>query len=182
MYDRTKVLREDGILTSETKKEVRASELVNLCAEWREFLERPNTPGEWTKMAIVPRLEAWLSRDPGSSMSYYMTQVFTGHGCFSKYLYRIGKRVDTSCDFCEEDDAIHTIKDCPMWDTQRISLKEKLGLARDFTLGDIVEAIVGSRDHWNAFSAFVQEAMRDKEEEGRRRERERNRASSSSSF
>ncbi|KMQ83328.1 reverse transcriptase [Lasius niger] len=116
-------------------------------------------------------------------MSYHMTQVFTGHGCFSKFLHRIGKKEDTSCFFCgEEDDAIHTIRDCPMWDPQRIDLKRKLGLARDFTLGDIVESIVGSRDLWSAFSAFVQEAMREKEEEEKRLERERARVFSSSSI
>lgn len=84
-----------------------------MCEKWREYLERPNTPGEYTKMAIVPRLEEWLSHKAGS-MSFHITQVMTGHGCFGKFLYRINKRIDSSCDFCgEEDDAKHTLRDCP---------------------------------------------------------------------
>ncbi|XP_029662782.1 uncharacterized protein LOC115235261 [Formica exsecta] len=139
--------------------------------EWRTQLEKPNTPGEFTKMAIVPRMEAWMSREAGG-MTFHVTQMFTGHGCFSKYLYRIGRRDDSSCNFCgEEDDVYHTIRDCPNWDTDRIRLKWKFNLNRDFTLGDIVEAIVGSKELWVAFSAFAEKVMREKEEEERRRER-----------
>ncbi|KMQ92836.1 reverse transcriptase [Lasius niger] len=125
-------------------------------------------------MAVVSRMEAWLYRDPGSGMSFHITQVLTGHGCLAKFLHRIGKKTNTSCVFCGEevDDVYHTIRDCPAY-PQRIRLKRNLGLARDFTLGDIVESVTGSRDHWRAFSAFVEELMRDKEDEERRRERAR---------
>ncbi|KMQ91302.1 reverse transcriptase [Lasius niger] len=182
IYEQIKARREDGdLLTDEVRKEIKDAEFIRLSERWRKQLERPNTPKKLTKMAVVPRMKTWLSRDSGSSMSFHLTQVFTGHGSFGKFLAKIGKRVDTTCVFCGEDmdDVHHTIRDCPMWDTQRIDLRRKLGLTRDFTLGNVVEAIVGSEDCWRIFSAYVEEVMREKEDEERRRERAR---ISSSSF
>ncbi|KMQ93223.1 reverse transcriptase [Lasius niger] len=175
VYEFTKRSREDGSYSPETLKDIKEAEALRLCNEWRELLEKPNTPGEWTKLAIVPRLEAWMARDSGSSgMSYHLTQIFTGHGCFANFLRRIGKRRDASCDFCgEEDNAFHTMRECPYWDLERIRLRNTLELSREFTLGDVVEAIVESKANWKAFSAYVEEVMKDKEEEERRREREK---------
>lgn len=80
-------------------------------------------------------------------MSFHLTQLMTGHGCFGKFLHRMEKRPDPSCDFCgKEDDAFHTLRECPAWDSQRIRLQRKLELERDFTLGDIVDAITMSRN------------------------------------
>ncbi|KMQ89946.1 reverse transcriptase [Lasius niger] len=106
-------------------------------------------------------------------MSFHLTQILTGHGYFAKFLCRIGKRINTTCDFCGEDldDVYHTLKDCPAWDPQRIRLKKELGLSRDFTLNDVVESIVNSLECRRAFSKFAEEVLREKEEEERHRER-----------
>ncbi|KMQ89673.1 reverse transcriptase [Lasius niger] len=114
-----------------------------------------------------------MARDSGlGSMSFHLTQVFTGHDCFANFLRRIDKRRDASCDFCGDDNSVyHTLRECPLWDWQRILLKRQLELPREFTLGDVVEAILKSQENWKAFSAFVEEVMRDNEEEERRRER-----------
>ncbi|KMQ82520.1 reverse transcriptase [Lasius niger] len=115
------------------------------------------------------------------SLSFHLTQILTGHGCFANFLRRIGKRADDSCDFCgERDSAIHTLRECPAWDWQRIVLKRVLGLNRDFAPIDIIDTIVGNWEHWYAFSAFTEEVMREKEEEERRRERTRAATSPSS--
>ncbi|KAL6420247.1 hypothetical protein ACFW04_013503 [Cataglyphis niger] len=85
-----------------------------------------------------------------------MMQVLIGHGCFSKFLYRIGRRENTMCDLCGEevDDVLHTLRECPRW----------------FALGDVLEAILESEEKWSSFAAFMENAMRDKEYEERRRD------------
>ncbi|CAL1685118.1 unnamed protein product [Lasius platythorax] len=182
VYDQLKRHREEeGVITRGTRNEIKETEFRRMCELWRGHLERPNTPGEYTKMAVVPRLETWMMRNHGS-MSFHLTQLMTGHGSFGKFLCRIGKKGDPSCDLCGEDvdNALHVLKECPVWDPQRIELKRKLGLTRDFTLGDIIDAIISTSEHWRTFSAFAQEAMREKEEEERRRKRARTYPSSSS--
>lgn len=146
-----------------------------MCEEWRLHLKKPNSPGKITKLAIVPRLESWMGRSAGS-ISFHLTQILTGHGCFGKFLFKIGKRDSAACKFCNHDldDIIHTLRDCSTWDPQRNRMKAKLGLNADFTLKDIEETIIGSNEAWMAFSAFVEEVMGKKEEEERWWERARN--------
>ncbi|KMQ85237.1 reverse transcriptase [Lasius niger] len=174
IYDQIKMRREDGSFLPETRKEIKEPELQKMYDEWREQLERPNSPGGLTLMAIVPRLEVWMARKSGS-MSFHLTQIMTGHGCFPKILCRIGKKTNTTCDFygCDMDDPNHTLRVCTAWEPQRILLARKLDLPQGFTLGDIVEAVATSLDCWRAFSAFAEEVIREKEEEERRRERMR---------
>ncbi|KMQ89740.1 reverse transcriptase [Lasius niger] len=183
-FERIKELRDNGNLDPISRREIREEELVSMCNTWRALLEKPNTPGEFTKLAIVPRLESWLNRDTINGMTFHLTQIFTGHGCFSKFLHMIGKKADPMCFACnmdDTDDVYHTLRECPMWDIQRLTMREKLGLPRDFTLGDVVDIIVASRGAWLAFSAFVKSIMREKEEIERRIERARLSSSASSS-
>lgn len=167
-YERIKELRETGNLDATNRKEIKMSEFVNcLCDAWRNILEKPNTPGKFTKIIIVPRLENWLTRETINGMTFHLTQVFTGHGCFSKYLHQIGKKADTMCFVCgmdEVDDVYHTIRACPMWDTQRLAMRKILNVPIDFSLGEVVDIIMASREAWLIFSAFVEGIMREKEE------------------
>lgn len=181
VYIGIKQLRENGEYSKETRDELVEREHAEMCEQWRNFLERPNTPGEYTKMAIVPRLEEWLAHKAGS-MSYRITQLMTGHGTFGRYLRHIGKRTDGDCDFCVEDDnAFHILRECPAWDCKRLDLRKRLELERDFTLGNVVNAIIRSKEAWLAFSSpFAEEVMREEKEEERRLERIRNQSSSSS--
>ncbi|KMQ93099.1 reverse transcriptase [Lasius niger] len=89
VFLRFKELREGNEYTKERKKAVKELEFLNMCEQWRAYLERPNTPGEFTKMAIVPRLEAWLMRGVGS-ISFHLTQLMTGHGCFGNFSVELG--------------------------------------------------------------------------------------------
>lgn len=105
-------------------------------------------------------------------MSFYITQIMTNHVCFGRLLWRIGKKDSQACNFCDalEDNATYTLKFCRMWDAQRMQLRKSLGLGADFTLGEVVNAIIVIREAWIAFSAFAEEVMVKKEEEERHRE------------
>ncbi|KMQ84870.1 reverse transcriptase, partial [Lasius niger] len=76
MYDRVKRFKIDGDYTKGRRNEVREEELARMYKEWRTYLEKPNRPGEFTKMAIVPWLEAWMEREHGS-MAFHLTQLMT---------------------------------------------------------------------------------------------------------
>jgi len=171
IYERCKELKDRGEYTTRAKNMIKDEEFSRMCDLWRAQLERPNTPGEYTKLAIVPQMNVWLARNTGS-MSFHLTQLMTGHGCFNRFLWKIGKRDSAACDFCdvEEDDAAHTLKICNMWNPQRERLRLKLGLGVDFSLGEIVDAIIIAKESWTAFSAFAEDVMSKKEEEERRRE------------
>ncbi|XP_070162482.1 uncharacterized protein [Polyergus mexicanus] len=171
IYERTRESKMSGNFTRDIGNLIRDEEQALLVNDWRTQLERPNTPGEFTKLVIIPRMESWLDRNYGG-MAFHVTQILTGHGCFAKYLHRIGRREDT-CDFCGEvDDVHHTLRDCPAWDPERIRFKRSLGLDRDFSLGDVLESVLGCPEvNWVVFSTFVEKIMREKEEEERRRER-----------
>lgn len=174
IYDRLKIHLTNGTLDRRTKSAIKDEALAEMVADWKRYLESPNSPGEFTKRILVPRMDTWLARKHGS-MTFHVTQIMTGHGCFSRFLHRIGRRDSAMCDLCgdEVDDVLHTLRECPVWDPERIHMKEALGLSRWFTLEDVFDSILESNEKWNSFAAFVEKALRDKEDDERRRERER---------
>lgn len=153
IYDNLKEHQINGTLDKRVKTEIKNKAIMAMYAEWSRYLESPNSPGEFTKLFLVPRLEAWMTRKYGSSMTFHVTQVLTGHGCFSKFLYRIGRRESTLCQLCGEevDDVLHTLRECPVWDLERIQMREAVGLNRWFSLGEVVDSILETREKWDSF-------------------------------
>lgn len=153
---------------------VRVAEEAHLRDEWRAYLRRQPTTGARTKDAIVPCLSEWLDRAHGG-LSFRLTQLLTGHGCFRVFLQRIRKADDPACVHCESgagDDPEHTIQICPAWSQERAELCASLGRRADLTLRGIVDAIVRDPEVWSAFATFAERVLRVKEEAERRREAE----------
>lgn len=49
-------------------------------------------------------------------VTFRLTQVFTGHGCFGVYLHRIGREPTMQCHHCEDQDsAQHMLTECRAW-------------------------------------------------------------------
>ncbi|XP_076393337.1 uncharacterized protein LOC143265395 [Megachile rotundata] len=61
--------------------------------ELRRYADKP------VVRALLPLLKEWQERSHGR-LTYRMTQVLTGHGCFGEYLCRIGKESATACRHC----------------------------------------------------------------------------------
>ncbi|XP_011860277.1 PREDICTED: uncharacterized protein LOC105557607 [Vollenhovia emeryi] len=107
-------------------------------------------------------------------MTYRITQLLTGHGCFGTFLRRIGKAHTAVCPHCGTEDggsidsAEHTIAECPAWQDERDELTAVIGM--DLTLTGIVDRMVHSRENWAAFSLFAERVMVAKEEAERRRQ------------
>ncbi|CAH2245052.1 jg17449 [Pararge aegeria aegeria] len=47
-------------------------------------------------VGAIPNFEVWLSRKSGN-VTFRLTQVLTGHGCFGEYLCRIGCEATQKC-------------------------------------------------------------------------------------
>ena len=104
------------------------------------------------------------------ALTYRLTQILTGHGCFGKYLCRIGREQSPGCHHCgdcPEDTAQHTLADCPAWAEQRRELSAAVG---DLSLPNIVLSMVRSESAWEAVASFCEQVMHAKEAAERERE------------
>ena len=82
-----------------------------------------------------PVLNDWLSRAHGSLM-FRVTQVLSEHGCFGKFLYRIGRDPDARCHHCiqwREDTVRYTLAECFACDEARCTLLSGVGEDRCWT-------------------------------------------------
>ena len=105
------------------------------------------------------------------SLTFRVTQVLTGHGCFGEYLRRIGAEETTECIECgaEMDSAQHTIEECPQYQEARRDLTNVIGA--DLSPAALVGALLGSESKRKAVPSFCEEVMAHKEEKERERER-----------
>lgn len=139
---------------------------------WSERLRSVDVPEEsgraWTRSLIPPEaLERWANRTHGS-MSYRLTQLFTGHGCFNRFLHRIGRAPSPGCSHCgfpgeeneEDDDALHTLMRCEAFDGDRERLVQRIG---PFDPGGLVSLMLDSPEQWNAVVDFAETVLSAKE-------------------
>ncbi|XP_041981665.1 uncharacterized protein LOC121735065 [Aricia agestis] len=139
--------------------------------EWEERLAEPRVSVDLI-LAIRPVFREWLGRKNGA-LSFRLTQVLTGHGCFGRYLCEIAGREETTrCHHCGEDrdTAAHTLTACPSWIPQRAALTAAIG--QDISLPAMVRAMLRSELEWKAVENFSEEVIAAKEEAERDRERE----------
>ncbi|XP_053616806.1 uncharacterized protein LOC128678919 [Plodia interpunctella] len=133
-------------------------------------LGRPSA-GRRTVEAIRPVLAQRLAKQHGS-LSYRLTQMLSGHGCFGGYLCRIAEREPSAvchhCDGCADEDAQHTLEDCPAWDEDSAQLRAVVG--DDLSLPAVVRQMADSETSWTAVQAFAESVMLRKEAAERERE------------
>lgn len=125
-------------------------------------------PGARTRRAICPNLKLWRRRIH-EGLTFRMTQILTGHGCFAAYLHRIQKMDTNLYAHCDRGlvDTEHTLMKCPAWSVERSELLAIMG--QDLSLSNIVSKMVRSMETWRAFSLFCERVIRTKEEEERTR-------------
>lgn len=123
-------------------EKIRTLEKAKMRKEWKRGLEeRKGNEGARIIDAIIPNMEEWLDRSK-KVLTYRMTQIITGHGCFNAYLHRIGKENSRACTYCVAgiDDAQHTLEHCEEWKEEREQLRRVLGSA-DLGLENIIKLI-----------------------------------------
>ena len=68
-----------------------------LLDRWRVSLDM-RTGAPWLRVleTVLPNWDVWLD-GAGPLLTYRVTQVLTGHGCFGEYLHRIRKEATSRC-------------------------------------------------------------------------------------
>jgi len=101
----TLLAKERAVIHSGRDKTDARRELI---ARWQEEWEN-GINGRWTHK-LIPNLDLWLSRKAGQ-VTYHLTQMLSGHGCFGSYLHRFHLLDSDACAQCGHapDDAEHAI-------------------------------------------------------------------------
>lgn len=124
---------------------------------WQERWTNSAT-GAWTRI-LIPDLVGWMRRTHGE-LDFYLTQFFSGHGMFQKYLLRIQKAESGDCRYCgEEDTAEHTVLECERWERLRSPYITQVG---NLNSNNIVGKMLESKDQWDITARMVREIMKQK--------------------
>lgn len=144
--------------------EIKSQTIAKWQEEWNEARN-----GRWTRR-LIQDIGKWIRRRHGC-ISFHLTQMLTGHGCFGAYLFRFKRRQSPVCVDCgaEEDDAEHTVFRCDRWWRPRRELEDMLGgqMEPDNIIGQMLE----TREKWRAVKQFVGKVLGTKEEEERTQQR-----------
>jgi len=135
---------------------------------WQEEWEAEREKGQWTK-GLLPDLRRWLGCRY-AELSYFLTQVLTGHGQFQAYMMRIGKSGTDICVLCTSggtDDVGHTIESCSALAGARAEGPSEL---RGKRVVEIVDYMQETEEKWEKGAALLEGIMREKlqKEEARR--------------
>ena len=146
----------------------RAQSRRSVLESWSRRLADPSA-GRRTVEAIRPVLVDWVNRDRGC-LTFRLTQVLTGHGCFGEFLHRIGAEPTAECHHCDcdLDTAEHTLVACPAWEGWRRVLVAKIG--NDLSLPSVVASMLGDDESWKAMLDFCECTISQKEAAGRVRD------------
>lgn len=139
-------------LTRKTVQEARDDTMV----KWLQRIEDAKK-GEWTR-TLIRDVRGWVTRRHGS-MDFHLTQVLSGHGCFSYYTHGIGKKADPTCRHCPStpDDAHHTLVECRAWTTEREELEAEIG---QLDVGTLIGKMLSNTQAWEAVSVYAKRTMR----------------------
>jgi hypothetical protein len=128
---------------------------------WQEEWEG-ETKGEWTRR-LIPHLRPWVARKFGD-LRYELTQALTGHGCFGSFLFKLNKRDNPNCMYCDEiDTPEHTLFRCERWS----AVRERCAYRQDLCVERMVGKMLVSPEHWIEISNTIIEIIRTKEKEVR---------------
>lgn len=140
-------------------------------------IQNNNEAGSYTRDLLRDDLVRWMERMHGS-VDFHLTQVFTGHGSFGKYLHKIRKWDEPYCPYCNVegtlDDVHHILFECAAWSRQRLLLAQ-IPLPCEpggNHLRGVIREMLSSKDKWLEYSKEIHNIMLEKKELERERERE----------
>jgi hypothetical protein len=129
-----------------------------------------NSPkGRWTHR-LIRELAPWLKRQHGE-VSFHLSQVLTGHGCFGEYLHRFGKTQSDICQLCgaAPDGVEHAVFQCDafhQWRTEACIYLDVDQLSPD----NLIQIMLRSGADWHRVSSLIGRIMVTREREERARQ------------
>lgn len=128
--ERVSVLRSEGTYDRRCLVGIRVQESDKTLEKWATYLASPGLAGTRTISAILPCLNEWMNRRSGG-LTFRLTQVLSGHGCFGCYLHirRVPDPTCVACDSGDVDTPEHTLSYCSRWQAERSQLIRKIGRA-----------------------------------------------------
>lgn len=128
-------------------------------AEWQAKWDNAEC-GRWTHR-LIPNIKKWVERGHGE-LSYHLTQMLSGHGCFNAYLNRFALRDIDTCAFCSESDTSeHTFFQCWRWERPRQLLSFEIGEL--LTPDNIVHHMLGEEGKWTKIVNFITTILKAKQ-------------------
>lgn len=121
--------------------QIKHEERRDTIQKWQRLWEEA-TKSRWTR-ELLPDVNRWL-RAP-VILTFHLTQVLTGHGCFKSYLFRMRRANNPYCVYCpdpQEDTVEHTVFECPRWDAIRLPVGQFLG-GRTPKKDDVADLLCG---------------------------------------
>ncbi|XP_020296295.1 uncharacterized protein LOC109861174 [Pseudomyrmex gracilis] len=173
-YSRRVELQREGLAGDALREALARSERQarrQLLLGWERLLSEPNVDAQEVVRVVRPHLQVWLDNGVGR-LTYRVTQVLTGHGCFGEYLCRFGRESTTQCHECgaASDSVEHTVEECPRWASERRKLVANI--REDLSLEGLLRALASrERDEWEAVVSFCSAVMEQKEAAEQKRER-----------
>lgn len=160
-------MRREAATNDLTKKETTRLARASLMVAWQQRWDNDGRR-RWTHR-LISNLNQWCSR-PHRDLSFHLTQLLTGHGCFNSYLFEIQKVLSAKCSQCGhyEDDAEHTLFHCPSWAIQR--QEATLALGTEFNLTNVRVALVASDEIWDILTRYAKAVVPVKERQERARQ------------
>lgn len=100
VYDRKKIgVNSNIIITERGMSLIRRQEHGKMVRMWKDRIKESVRKGK-IKGEFLTCFDEWIEREYGE-LTFWATQMITGHGSFRAYTYRIGKSGRTNCDFCD---------------------------------------------------------------------------------
>ena len=102
--------------------------------------------GTWR---LIPRIAGWRRKSHGE-LSYYTTQLLSGHGAFGAYLHRFGVCSLPECLSCGEEF------------TDRRYRREAEKILGPIGVDNLVERMLASKTNWDAVAAWAATVLKAK--------------------
>lgn len=168
IYERLKEMHRNPDLAVPVE-EIVASANVLLKRQWRLWLSGDVGPGIRVIRVILPVFDAWLEQNH-CCFDYHTTQMFTGHGSFGEYMFKIRKVDSSRCEFCDDeiDSPEHAISYCPAWAKWRFYFE--FDLQDEINWNNILSKAIYDKNLWSLTRNFCRKIMSAKEHVERQRQ------------